>query len=44
MKAFQLPGNTDLTKKTKNLTKQVIEKYGLQQEAVKYELEKRALI
>jgi len=44
MKEFQLPGNTDLTKRTKSLTKQVIEKYTLQQDAVEYELEKRGLI
>jgi hypothetical protein len=44
MKKFQLPENSKLTKKTKDLTKEVIEKYALQKEAVEYELEKRELI
>jgi hypothetical protein len=41
---FQLPGNIKLSQKTKDLTRQVVEKYGLQKEATEFRLEKRALI
>lgn len=44
IREFQLPSDINLSKKTKNLTWQVIAKYGLQNEAAGYELEKRGLI
>ncbi len=44
IKEFQLPAGINLTSKTKRLTKQVIEKFRLQEDANKYELEKRGLI
>lgn len=44
MKEFQLPENITLTQKTKALTKQVINKFGLQRDADQYKLEKRGLI
>jgi hypothetical protein len=44
IKHFTLPAGKTLSKKTKALTKQVIDKYGLQQQAAEYELEKRGLL
>ena len=44
IKRFQLPTHTHLKKNTRALTQQVIDKYGLHNEAVKYELKKRGLI
>lgn len=44
IKNFQLPQHTVLSEKTKNLTRQVLQKSGLQETAAAYELEKRGLI
>ncbi len=41
---FKLPADDRLSAKTKELTKQVVENYGLQEEALKYNLKKRGLI
>ncbi|MBK8519924.1 MAG: glycosyltransferase [Chitinophagaceae bacterium] len=41
---YMLPVDYSLSAKTKELTNQVIENYGLQQEALKYNLKKRGLI
>ena len=43
IKEYKLPVNHNLSDKTKNLTEQVVEKYNLQQAALKYNLKKRGL-
>lgn len=44
IKEYTLPGNQQLSGKTKKLTEQVIKKYNLQQIASTYDLKKRGLI
>ncbi len=44
MENFQLPSNIILSDKTKLLTKEVVDKYGLQDESIKHNLKKRGLV